>query len=350
MKKIIKSRAAILFKQNSDLIIDDIELPKKLSYGQVLVKMKYSSICGSQIGEIKGVKGKDHYLPHLLGHEGSGIVIEKDISVKKVEIGDKVVLHWKKGEGIQSENPTYNLGNKKINAGSVTTFNEFAVISENRITKLPKNMPLDIAPLFGCAITTAFGTIENLTIPKFGNKIVVIGGGGVGLNILQGLKFFGTSTIIVVDINNENLKLSKKIGADFSINISKKKTWHKEVIKLLNGSKPNIIFENTGNIKNIENSIKLASDEGQIVLLGVPKFNSKVSFNTLPLHFGKTIIGSHGGNGNPTKDITRYYDFIKKNKINLKRLISKIIKLDDINLEINKIISGKSHGRIMIKF
>ena len=93
--------AAILVEQNKPLVIDEIELPDRLECGQVLVKIHYSGICGSQIGEINGVKGVDDYLPHLLGHEGSGVVLEMGDGVTSVQPGDRVVLHWRKGKGIE---------------------------------------------------------------------------------------------------------------------------------------------------------------------------------------------------------------------------------------------------------
>ena len=100
-------KAAILIKNKEKLLIADIELPKKLSFGQVLVKIQYSGICGAQINEIDGVKGKDKYLPHLLGHEGSGIVEKIGEGVSSVKPGDHVVLHWRKGSGIESATPKF---------------------------------------------------------------------------------------------------------------------------------------------------------------------------------------------------------------------------------------------------
>ena len=132
-----------------------------LSKGQVLIKIQYSGVCGSQIGEIDGVKGKDKFLPHLLGHEATGVVIKKNKSVKKIKLKDRVILHWKKGGGFNSKTPVYFCKGKKINAGWVTTFNNYAVVSENRITKLPKNLTMKQGVIFGCALTTAYGVIFN---------------------------------------------------------------------------------------------------------------------------------------------------------------------------------------------
>src|ERR1700733_10708891 len=102
----MKCLAAILVQQNTPLALQEIEIPR-LSVGQVLVKLICSGICGSQIGEINGAKGPDRFLPHLLGHEGTGEVVECGEGVRRVKPGDKVVLHWRKGAGLESLTPTY---------------------------------------------------------------------------------------------------------------------------------------------------------------------------------------------------------------------------------------------------
>ena len=165
-------KAAILFENNKPLIVDNIEWRDTLTAGQVMVKVNKSGICGSQIGEIKGIKGKDEYLPHLLGHEGCGRVVDIGPGVKTLKIDDKVVLHWKRGSGINSEPPYYYLKDKKINAGFVTTFNDYAVVSENRCTPISEEISDNDAALFGCAITTGFGVIENKARLKIGESIV----------------------------------------------------------------------------------------------------------------------------------------------------------------------------------
>ena len=145
--QISESKAAILFEQNKPLKIESIEFPTELEIGQVLVKLHYSGICGSQLGEINGVKGPDKFLPHLMGHEGCATVLEIGQGVKTIAKDDLVVLHWKKGEGIQSDPPKYKLNGQNINAGWITTFNEYAIISENRCTKIPQHTNKKIASL-----------------------------------------------------------------------------------------------------------------------------------------------------------------------------------------------------------
>src|ERR1700704_142994 len=103
----IKIKAAILVKNQASLEIAEIESPERLGYGQVLVKVEYSGICGAQINEIEGAKGPEKFLPHLLGHEGCATVLETGEGVKTVKKGDKVVMHWRPSNAIQSQTPSY---------------------------------------------------------------------------------------------------------------------------------------------------------------------------------------------------------------------------------------------------
>ena len=214
------TEAAILVAQNQPLVVDTIDLPSHLDVGHVLVQVHVSGICGSQLGEISGVKGPDRYLPHLMGHEGFATVIDVGPGVKYVQPGDNVVLHWKPGAGIQADPPQYRWQGKKLNAGCVTTFNRHAVVSENRCTRVPSNTNPDAAALFGCAITTGFGVVENNARVRMGESVVVFGAGGIGLNIIQASAMRSASLIIAVDLYDSRLKLARSFGATHVINSS----------------------------------------------------------------------------------------------------------------------------------
>src|SRR5947207_8723519 len=122
----MKFRAAILVELNKPLAIEEIESPP-LRFGQVLVKILCSGVCGAQINEIEGAKGPDKFLPHLLGHEGSATVVDVGPGVKTVKKGDRVVMHWRPSDGLQAEPAAYQWNGKKVNSGWVTTFNNEAV-------------------------------------------------------------------------------------------------------------------------------------------------------------------------------------------------------------------------------
>ena len=171
-----------------------------------------------QIQEINGSKGPDKFLPHLLGHEGCGEVLEIGPGVKTVNVGDRVCLHWRKGSGIQSDPPKYKWRGQVLNAGWITTFNNYAVISENRCTKIPNKTNRDHASLFGCAITTGFGVVENNAKLKMGESVVVFGAGGIGLSIIQAASMVSGYPIIAVDIHQKRLDLAQSLGATHIIN------------------------------------------------------------------------------------------------------------------------------------
>ena len=342
------TKAAILTKQKYPLVIDQITLPKNLDYGQVLIKVAYSGICGSQIGEIDGVKGQDPYLPHLMGHEGSGNVEKVGPGVSTVKDGDHVVLHWKKGLGIESQMPQYLWKGKEVNAGWITTFNEYAVISENRMTKIPKDFDLKIAALFGCAVTTGLGVINNDAQLKIGESIVVFGAGGVGLNIIQGASLVSAYPIVAVDLYPEKLALSKKFGATHCLegedpNIKEK------ILDIIGKQGANVTVDNTGNVKIIEMCYELAAKKSRTILVGVPKKGDKASLYSLPLHFGKKLSGSHGGQALPHADIPRYLNLVEQGKLQLNHLITDTFSLDEIQIAIENLRLGKIFGRCMIK-
>ncbi len=198
----LEMKAAVLFRLNEPLqIIDAIEIPS-LASGQVLVKVAFSGVCHSQLMEVRGKRGSDPYLPHMLGHEGSGIVMKIGLGVKKVKPGDKVVLGWIKGEGMDVPGTRYKHGDTVINAGGVTTFSDFTVVSENRCVKIPEQVPLDVAVLFGCALPTGAGIITNRIRPEAGSTLAIFGLGGVGMSALMASGLYNCSAVIAVDVED----------------------------------------------------------------------------------------------------------------------------------------------------
>src|SRR5579863_7083412 len=341
-------KAAILTELKKPLVIADITYPQKLSFGQVRVKIFYSGICGAQLNEIEGAKGPDKFLPHLLGHEGSGIVVDVGPGVKTVKKDDHVVLHWRPTNGIQSETPAYDWQGKKVNAGWVTTFNEEAIISENRLTAIPKDFDLRIAPLFGCAVTTAMGVINNDAHVKIGQSVVIFGVGGVGLNIVQSAAMVSANPIIAIDLFDEKLQMARKFGATHVLN--SKKTpgvaeWAKQYIAK---GGADVVIDTTGNARVIELAYELTHPDGKTILVGVPRKGDNISIYSLPLHFNKILKGSHGGSSEPHLDIPRYVALCQSGKMTLEGLITDEFPLAKINEALDKVRSGQS-GRVIIK-
>ena len=341
------TQAAILVAQRQPLLIDTIELPQHLEVGQVLVEVKVSGICGSQLGEIDGVKGPDRFLPHLMGHEGFGKVLEVGAGVKHVQAGDSVVLHWRPGAGIQADPPIYRWRGQKLNAGWVTTFNRHAVVSENRCTKVPSDIDPEKAALFGCAITTGFGVVENNAKLKMGESVVVFGSGGVGLNIIQAASLVSATPIIAVDLHDSRLALARELGATHTIN-STQGDAETLIQEALAGQPLDVFIDNTGVPSLIELGYRITHQHGRVILVGVPRLGDNVNVYSLPLHFGKVLIGSHGGECQPDRDIPRYLRLMEQRSFQVDPFVSARFPLEEINAAIAAMRSGATAGRVMI--
>ena len=345
----LKFQAAVLEKNNSPLVIQVVEFQGPLSVGQVLVKLSFSGICGKQLEEIEGSDGEDRFLPHLLGHEGTGTVADTGPGVTKAKIGDTVVLHWMKGNGINSSPPKYNDANgRKLNAGWVTTFNELAVVSENRITVVPNTSDMMVAALLGCAVTTGVGTVINQAQVKPYDTALVYGCGGVGLSVVQGLKLAHPRAIIAVDISEKALALARDLGATHCVN-PKTQDVVSEVWRITGGKGASKVLINTGNPKAIETALETTAVPGNCYFVGRPPRGMKIAVDPLAIFQQRTVSGSHGGDSIPDRDIPTYLQLHEEGSLNLSKLVSRVLPFSDINLGIN-LTRSDNPGRCILSF
>jgi len=334
-----KFKAAILVAQNTPLDVEEIEAPE-LECGQVLVEVHVASICGVQIGEITGAGGRDPYLPHLLGHEGGGVVVECGLGVTTVEKGDHVVMHWRKGAGIEANCPIYKRRDGEVGAGPVATFSEFAIVSENRLTTIAPDIPLDIAALMGCVVTTGLGIINNEAKLKIGQSIAVIGCGGVGLNVIQGAAMVSALPIFAFDIHEDKLDIAKAFGATNALNLKEGPLAFGNI---------DVVVECTGLPDVIEAAYMITAPGGRLILVGQPHHEADLTFRSMRQHFcGKMIIDSQGGGTNPTVDIPRYLKLYRRGLLKLDDLITHRYALADINKAIQMAASGRA-GRVTLE-
>ena len=345
-------KAAVLKNFHNDLEIEELVIPE-LTRGQVLVDIKFSGICGAQINQKKGIKINEKFLPCLMGHEGSGIVTEVGPEVSKVETGDHVVLHWRESSGLESDFPKYysNTSKKTIGAGLITTFSDKSIISENRLTKIDKKHPLDVASLLGCSVTTGIGIIQNeLNSPK-GASYLIAGVGGVGLSVVLGAKLNRASKIIALDLDDKKLAFSNKIGSTNEINILKEKEYTKKINDIAGDAGVDHIIDTTGDSQIIDSLLDVINPGGSLVLVGQPPKNESLEItNFLKLYKGIKIFDSQGGATDPEKDIPNILDMHENKKIDLNLLINKKISLDDINQGFNILESQSFVGsRIVIE-
>jgi S-(hydroxymethyl)glutathione dehydrogenase/alcohol dehydrogenase len=335
----VKFQAAILETLGAPLVLGRLEAPP-LECGQVLVQIHRSGICGAQLNEIAGAKGPDRFLPHLLGHEGGGVVVATGPGVTSVREGDHVVLHWRKGAGIHAKTAKYDWDGRTVNSGWVTTFSEYAVVSENRVTPIPKDVPFEIAALLGCAVTTALGLINNLAELKIGQSIAIFGCGGVGLNVVQGAALVAAQPIIAIDIYDHKLDMAREFGATHLIN-STRCDVREEIRKIVGSQGVDVFVENTGMVRLIETAYELTGPKGRTILVGVPRHDQNINIHSLPLHHGKVLTGCEGGDTDPAVDIPRYVRLYQAGKLKLDRVITHSYPLAEINTALDKVRAGE---------
>ena len=333
----MKSKNAVLYKLNKTLKINKLDFPDP-NENQVLVKLFYSGICGSQLMEISGGRNNKKYLPHLLGHEGSGIIIKVGKKVKKVKVGDRVILSWLRSKGGECLNNKIQFKNTKISYGPITTFGEYTLVAENRVVKKPKILSDKIAAFFGCAIPTGAGMVLketklNQIKTKQSNKVLVFGLGGVGFSILITLLSLKIKNIYVLEKNKYKILIAKKLGIKNFLN--KKNTY-----KYFNSF--DYCFESCGKKETIEKGFNLIKNKGKLIFSSHPHKNKKINLYPHDLIKGKKIIGSWGGGINLEKDLKLILNTLKNNLKLFNLIIDKIYKLKDINKAIQDFIKGKT--------
>lgn len=331
-------RAAVLVELNKPLLLTDVDLTE-LSTGQVLVRVLVSGICGSQLHDINGNKGNGKFLPHLIGHEGCGIVENIGPGVLTVKPGDKVVMHWRPGLGIDSNFPQYILNGKKFSSGKVSTLTEQAIVSENKLTVIPSNTNPEFAALLGCSLTTALGIIDNESNLKFGETVAVVGCGGVGLIVLAAARLRGAGEIHAVDNSPVKKDLSFNHGANF---------FHESVTQLPENI--DLLIDTTGNVEIISESFKKLSNNGRVLLIGQPSPDQNLVIpNAIKLFNGSGLLikASQGGGTIPHEDIPRYLKLLSLGYISIEKLVTHRYKLSEIN-EAFKTLKSVNSGRIMI--
>jgi S-(hydroxymethyl)glutathione dehydrogenase/alcohol dehydrogenase len=339
-------KAAILTEVNKDLNIMNIHFPK-VRYGQVLVKLSMAGICRSQLMEAKGKRGEDRFLPHMLGHEGVANVVEVGEGVTKVSVGQRVILGWLKGDGIDSGGSKLkSTDGLLINAGPVTTFSQYSLVSENRLTPCPEIISDEIAVLLGCALPTGAGMVLNQVKPDKDADVLLVGLGGIGLSALLMLNYFSPRTISVIDKCEKKLDIAKQLGATHCFKYDE--NVKDQVEKLFPSGYP-FSIECAGTTQSIELAFELTSKQGNCVFASHPPNGEKIRLDPHQLICGKTIQGSWGGNCFPDTDLEIIGKYIQSLNIASELLVSHKFSLFEINKALNTMEDGDV-TRVFIDF
>ncbi|CCE08473.1 putative alcohol dehydrogenase (Zinc-binding) [Bradyrhizobium sp. STM 3843] len=340
----MKTQAALLVQTGQPLVLAEIETPA-LKPGQVLVEIAYSGACGTQVMEWRGDKGEDKWVPHCLGHEGTGTVLEVGSAVTKVKPGDKVVLSWIKGSGIEAGGAVYDWDGKKVNAGGVTTFQRHSVVSENRLTLLPPDLPMDVAVLLGCAAPTGMGAVYNVLKVQPGDAVAVFGTGGIGLNALMAAALAGAMPVIGIDPNPTRRALAQLYGATHVIDAAGDVLAE---IKKIVPQGVDLAVESSGIPAVMEQAINATRQQGgRAVVIGNAKHGAVLPLNPGVFNQGKSLLGTWGGDSVPDRDYGRYGRLLSSGRFPVRDLLSKPYSLAQADQALQDLAAGKV-GRPLI--
>ena len=335
----VETQAAVLFELGEPLRVIQLSTPP-LKPGQLLVDIAYSGICHTQLLEARGKRGEDRFLPHTLGHEGSGTVLETGPGVGKVKPGDRVVLSWIKGSGADVPSTVYGSAEGSINSGAMSTFMLQTVTCENRVTRIPDDVPLREGALLGCAFPTGAGVVFNTAQVAEGNSVAIFGVGGIGLSAVLAAALADASQVIAVDVLDHKLELARRAGATHVVN-ARTQDPLASILEVTHGRGVDYSIEAAGKQSSMALAFRCVRENGGLcVIAGNLPFGEMLSLDPMELIRGKRIVGTWGGETVPDRDIPRYAELCLAGKLRAEQLVTHEYSLDDVNRGLEDLEAG----------
>ena len=358
----MKIQAAVLYEAKTPFVIEELTLQEPRD-GEVLVKVAASGVCHSDYHLVAGTT--QHPMPVVCGHEGAGVVEAVGAGVTRVRPGDHVTLSWSPdcGECFYCRHGQPNLcdtftgpiwagtmldGTPRLYRGKdpvyhycgLATFAEYVVVPQQSCIPIAKNIPLKVASLVGCAVATGVGAVMYTAGVRPGESVVVLGCGGVGLNILQGAMLCGANPIIAVDVNEAKMQLARQFGATHTLYSNDHLI---EAVRDLTGGRgADHAFEAVGIPKLQELALEAARPGGTIVLAGLSPMGSATNLpGAIITRQEKTIKGSYYGSVNPSRDFPMLLDLYMAGKLKLNELVSREYPLNQINQAYDAMLGGE---------
>ena len=355
-------KAAILRAVGTPMTIETVELDGPRP-DEVRIRVAATGLCHSDYHVISGDLGAP--LPIVLGHEGAGIIEAVGSDVRGLAKGDRVVSctsifcghcgecqdghnHLCSDKPIRPEpsSPIRQNGQVINQFCNLSTFAEEMVVHQTAVTKLPEGMPLDIACVLGCAVLTGVGSVTEGAKVHPGSKVVVLGCGGVGLNVVQGARLAGAAQIIAVDLNPAKLELARKFGATDTVLGGEDAL--AQVIELTGGG-ADYAFEVVGIPALARQGVLMLRKRGTLTLVGIPKMGSDLNVPILAMIGRETrVIGANMGSASFQRVIPTYAKLYMEGRLMLDPLISQRIALEDINRGYEQLIAGETARSVIV--
>ncbi len=342
----------VLFDEGELSVVSDLTTRDPRA-GEVRVQIQAAGVCHSDVSVIDGTI--PFPTPVVLGHEGTGIVTQLGEGVTGLSVGDHVVISTLGNCGAcaacESGRPThcresmgkmsapFRQGDRKVlQFANIGAFTEETIVNGRQCVVIDKDVPFEVASLLGCGVITGVGAVFNRAKVTHGQSVMVIGVGGIGLNVIQGAALADALPIIAVDTNPKKEALARQFGATHFINAAEVDT--AEAVKEICPNGVDVSFECVGHPALIRQSIDLLDWGGTCVILGVPKFGTEVPFLVSGMYNDKTIMGCRYGAGRPHKDIPLFVDLYKAGRLKLDELVTKTYPLEDVERTIDDMHHG----------
>ncbi|NMN58057.1 alcohol dehydrogenase [Xanthobacter sp. SG618] len=374
----MKIKAAVLrsmgaqmpYAQSQPLHIEEVELDRP-GRDEVLVKIAAAGLCHSDLSVINGSRPRP--MPMAIGHEAAGVVVEAGEGVDDLKPGDHVVMVFmpscghcqpcSQGRPALCEPGAVANGKGELLTGAIrlhegeetihhhlgcSAFADHAVVSRRSLVRIDKDIPLDVAALFGCAVLTGVGAVVNTARVQAGETVAVVGLGGVGLAAVLGALAAGAARVVAVDLSPEKLQLAKDLGATGVVDARAPDAI--EQVRALTGGGADFAFEFAGSARALENAYKMTKRGGTTVTAGLPPPDAVLPVNIVSLVAEeRTVKGSYIGTCVPVRDVPRYIELYKAGRLPVDRLMSGRIPLEDINEGFDRLHDG-SVVRLVVDF
>lgn len=359
-------KAAVAHQAGAPLSIETVTLagPKA---GEVLVEIKASGVCHTDAFTLSG-DDPEGIFPAILGHEGAGVVVEVGTGVTSVKPGDHVIplytpecrqceyclsqktnlcqaIRATQGQGLMPDGTSrFSLHGKPLfHYMGTSTFAQYSVMPEIAVAKIREDAPFDKVCYIGCGVTTGVGAVINTAKVKPGDRVVVFGLGGIGLNVIQGARMVGASMIIGVDINPSRQALAEKFGMTHFVNPREVEGDLVPYLISLTKGGADHSFECVGNVDLMRQALECCHKGwGVSTIVGVAGAGKEISTRPFQLITGRVWQGSAFGGARGRTDVPKIVDWYMEGKINIDDLITHVMPIEQINDAFDLMHEGKS--------
>lgn len=326
----------VIFDGKQTQVVDDLEI-RDPGPGEVLVAISAAGLCHSDLSVVDGTI--PFPVPVVLGHEGAGVVEAGGVGVTHVQPGDHVSLSTLANCGTCAEcdrgrptmcrkaigmpqRPFTRAGQSLYQFASNSAFAERTLVKAVQAVRIPEDIPLTSAALIGCGVLTGVGAVLNRARVDRGDSVVVIGTGGIGLNVIQGARIAGALTVVAVDSNPGKEGVARRFGATHFLSST-------EGVREVLPTGADHAFECVGRVELVRQAVDLLDRHGQAVLLGVPAATAEASFLVSSMYLDKSILGCRYGSSRPQRDIALYAELYREGRLLLDELVTETYPVED---------------------